>query len=168
MTENNPYAPPQAPVEDLVEAVVPQKAPPLWNPGAAASWSLFFSPVFGSLVHMKNWQAMGEPLEAQRSKRWAIGSLAFFFVFTLLSALMPDSKAVDGLGRLAAFVLLVSWYYVMGKRQSAVVLYRYGKHYPRRGWLKPLSLALLGFVGFIVGAVLIGVAIGTLMGALQP
>ena len=63
----DPYAPPQtdlsAPAAEL------ENNPPLWNPNAAAMWSLLFSPVFGALVHMKNWQAMGEPEKAAASKR---------------------------------------------------------------------------------------------------
>ena len=161
MIENNPYAPPNAVVEDVTPL---QSAPPLWNPNAAASWSLLLSPIFGSVLHMKNWNAMGEPTKAAESKRWAIGSVTFFVVFLVASVVLPESKAVDGLGRLAALVLLIAWYYASGKRQNAFVLSRYGKGYPRRGWAKPLSLALLAFAGLIVLAVLVGVVAGILAG----
>jgi hypothetical protein len=39
-------------------------APALWNPNAAANWSLLFSPMFGAWLHMKNWAALGEPERA--------------------------------------------------------------------------------------------------------
>ena len=51
----NPYAPPKAEVADVGRTEV---APALWNPNAAASWSLLFSPAFGAFLHMKNWQAL--------------------------------------------------------------------------------------------------------------
>ena len=59
MSQENPYAPPTAAVADIGTATAAPR-PPLWNPGAAASWSLLLSPVFGAILHMKNWQAMGE------------------------------------------------------------------------------------------------------------
>ena len=58
----NPYSPPGAIIDDVMNA------PPLWNPNAAANWSLLFSPAFGAFVHMKNWQALGEPEKAANAK----------------------------------------------------------------------------------------------------
>jgi hypothetical protein len=65
MNQDNPYAPPKAAVEDVVTF---EPSPALWNPNAAASWSLLFTPIFGSLLHMKNWQAMGNREKAASSK----------------------------------------------------------------------------------------------------
>ena len=47
----NPYAPPTARVDDVATG---DAAPALWNPNAAANWSLLFSPAFGAWLHMKN------------------------------------------------------------------------------------------------------------------
>jgi hypothetical protein len=47
----NLYAPPKAQVADIVQA---EAAPALWNPGAAASWSLLLSPAFGAILHPHN------------------------------------------------------------------------------------------------------------------
>ncbi len=162
MTVNNPYAPPTAIVEDVTPL---QSAPPLWNPNAAARWSLLFSPIFGAVLHMKNWDAMGEPAKAAESKKWVFASVAFFVVFLLVSVVLPESKAIDGLGRLTAFALLISWYYTSGKPQDAFVLARYGKSYTRRGWAKPLSLAVLAFAGLFVLAVLADFVVGFFTGA---
>lgn len=159
MNTENPYAPPQAAVSDVTGR---DSAPALWNPNAAASWSLLFSPVFGSILHMKNWQAMGDEARAARSKRWAIGSIAFFVALVVLSVVLPDSQAMDGLSRLAGFALLIAWYYRLGKSQSAYVLARYGRDYPRKGWARPLGIAVGLFVAFIVVGGLIGFVIGML------
>lgn len=161
MQAPNPYAPPKADVADMQTR---EAAPPLWNPNAAASWSLFFSPIFGAILHMKNWQAMGEPQKAAASRIWAIASAAFLVFMVLLSVWLADNKAVDALARFGGFGMLVAWYYALGKSQNAFVLARYGKDYPRKGWLKPLGIAIGAWVGFMVAAVIVGVVAGMLGG----
>ena len=149
MTSANPYSPPNSPLESasLVEA-----APPLWNPNAAASWSLIFSPIFGAVLHMKNWQALGRQDEAERARKWVIGLIVFFVLLFAGGALLPDTKAVDGASRVLGFAVLLSWYYSRGKPQAAYVLAKYGKDYPRRGWARPLAAAvgvLLAFMAVV-------------------
>jgi L-asparagine transporter-like permease len=143
------YAPPTAQVG---EPQSQQVSPPLWNPGAASAWSLLFSPIFGSFLHMKNWQALGEPQKAATEKTWCIASLAFILLIVLLGVVLPESKAMDQLSRIAGLALLIAWYTVSAKHQVAYVKARFGKDYPRRGWLKPLGLAVLALLGLIVFA----------------
>jgi hypothetical protein len=140
----NPYAPPKAEVADVAVGGV---APALWNPNAAASWSLVFSPAFGAFLHMKNWQALGEPAKAAAAKVWIAITLCVLVGFSVLAVFLPN-KGIDGLSRSIAFVLLLSWYYASGKPQVAFIKARFGKSYPRRGWLKPLSLAIVALVAF--------------------
>lgn len=161
MTTPNPYAPPKADVVDLPSQ---EAAPPLWNPNAAACWSLLFSPIFGAWLHMKNWQAMGETDKAAASKTWIWLSVAFLVTFGLISGFLPDSKTMDGLARFGGIGLLIAWYYNIGKSQNALVLARYGSDYPRKGWLKPLGIALLVCVAFFVVMVVIGVVAGIATG----
>ena len=142
----NRYAPPNAEVGDVVSH---DAAPPLWNPGAAAAWSLLLSPAFGAFLHMKNWQALGETEKAATSKIWIIVSIVVILCVTLASALLPDSKLFDNLSRVISLVVLLSWYYSIGKSQVAVVRSRFGKTYPRRGWAKPLLLAFVAIVIFV-------------------
>jgi hypothetical protein len=144
MTDNR-YAPPAAHVEDVQTAV--DEAPALWNPGAAAAWSLLFSPVFGALLQMKNWQALGDAQKAATSKTWAGLSLAFMIGLVLLGAFLPESKALDQFSRIAGLAFLLAWYFSHGKLQVAHVKQRFGKTYPRRGWGKPLGYALLVIFG---------------------
>ncbi|PTT90302.1 hypothetical protein DBR42_06195 [Pelomonas sp. HMWF004] len=164
MNTDDRYAPPKAAVQD-VTSHHDAAPPPLWNPGAAASWSLLFSPIFGALLHRKNWLALGDEQKAAQSKAWAIGSGAFYAVLLLVNVLLPDSKVQDAFGRSAGLALLVAWYYAIGKSQSGLVLARYGKNYPRKGWLKPLGIAVGVYVAFLLAAVLVGVVWGTVNGA---
>lgn len=100
----------------------------LWNPNAAANWSLLFSSAFGSYLHMKNWEALGEVQKAKSSKTWFISSL----IFTVL-----------GLG----FFVLVAWYFSIGKKQSIYVKEKFSDNYSKKSWGIPL---LIGFSVFIV------------------
>jgi hypothetical protein len=144
----NLYAPPKAPVADIVQGEV---APALWNPGAAASWSLLFSPAFGAFVHMKNWEALGEPDKAAASKKWAVIYLVVIVGLSVVAAFLPSNKVIPGIVRLAGFVMLLSWYFVSGKPQLEFVKSRYGKQYPRKGWARPLLVA----VGVMIGVILV-------------
>ena len=157
----NPYAPPKSEVADVVGDRV---APALWNPNAAASWSLLLSPAFGAFLHMKNWQALGESGKAAKAKLWVIASLAILVGVALVSAFLPDSKAFDGLSRIASVALLLSWYYTSGKPQVGYILSRYGNSYPRRGWGRPLVFAVVTIVCLVGVVVAVAVAASTFTG----
>jgi len=111
---------------------------------------------------MKNWQALGEPGKAATSRTWLIVILFLVLGLALLSGFMPDVKALDRLSSWASIALLLSWYYSSARSQVAFVAARFGTNYRRRGWLKPVLLALLAFVGVVAvaGAVLVVAAPG--------
>ena len=44
----------------LPEAPIKRRAREIWNPNAAANWSLLFTPAFGAYIHYLNWQKMGK------------------------------------------------------------------------------------------------------------
>jgi hypothetical protein len=148
---SNPYAPPTAHVEDVHDGGV---APPLWNPNGAACWSLLFSPAFGAWLHMRNWQALGEPGKAATSKTWLIATLALLLLLSLVSVLAPDSKVLGGASRSANLILLLAWYFGSGRAQARYVKERFGTSYPRKGWSKPLLIAL-GVVFTLVAVLLV-------------
>lgn len=152
MPEHNPYAPPVAEVADITTT---EAAPALWNPGAASSWSLLFSPIFGAYLHMRNWQALGQPEKAAQSKNWVIGLVAVFTVVVLAPLIIKGVAILDVLGRFGGFAMLITWYYSIGKSQQTYVFGRFGKAYPRRGWGVPLLAALGLFAAFIAVVVVL-------------
>jgi hypothetical protein len=154
----NPYSPPITEVEDFRDS---DNSPALWNPNAAANWSLVFSPAFGAFVHMKNWQALGEPGKAATSKIWAILSLLVVFGLSGLFTIL-HSKSIGGFMRIGALVLLLSWYFASGREQAKYVEARYGKVYPRRGWSKPLFFALLFSLAYVVAVAVCSILVETL------
>jgi len=153
----NPYAPPNARVADPQSI---EDAPAIWNPNAAANWSLVFSPAFGAFLHMLNWRALGEPDKAATSKGWFAVSLVMLAVYVVVALALSDSKAADGATRSMGLAYLFVWYFSAARGQAKYVRERFGKAYPRKRWGRPLLLAVLALVGYVVFAAVIGFAFG--------
>ena len=150
--ETNPYAPPEARVAELAQiggTADAAPAPPLWNPGAASAWSLLFTPIFGAILQMKNWQALGAPDKAARSRAWAIANAIYFVLSGVLLVVLPESAIIDRIGNLLGLVLVLIWYFADGREQVRHIRARFGKAYPRRGWWLPLLFALGAFVAYL-------------------
>jgi uncharacterized protein (DUF302 family) len=143
----NPYAPPKAEVADIE---IREGSPPLWNPNAAASWSLLLSPAFGAFLHMKNWQALGEPTRASAARVWVIAIVISMIALPLLMLLAPGPTDMAGRSNLFEFAVLVSWYITSGRPQIRYVRQRFGRTYPRRGWGKPLLIAFAAVIGYVL------------------
>ena len=125
----NPFEPPKAPLDVPVD----RDAPPLWNPDAAGAWSLLFSPIFGSVLVRKNWQALGEQDKTRTATIWLVVSvLAFLFGMLVFP--------------LTGFLYIIVWYFAFQRPQAAYVKERWGKTYPRKGWFIPLFAALLAWI----------------------
>lgn len=142
--------PQQATSPAAAHAAQPVAPPRLWNPGAAVGWSLFLTPVFGAVLQMKNWQAMGETTKAFDAKLWAVGMAVAILGVTLALAVLPQSRLLDALGHVVGLPLLIVWYYATAKAQVTRVAALYGRQYPRRGWVGPL----LAGVGAVLGTIL--------------
>jgi hypothetical protein len=146
---SNPYAPPKAPIADTAGEGI---SPPLWNPNAAANWSLLFSPAFGAFLHMKNWQALGQPNKATSAKVWFVLSLVVLGGLSCASVMVPNSNQLAGSVRVVGILLLLSWYFGSARSQAAYVKTHFGNTYPRRGWFKALAVAVLALFALIVVA----------------
>ena len=145
-----------------IPAAPAQASPRLWNPNAAALWSLFFSPVFGAVLHMKNWQAMGETAKAAQARQWVVGLSVAMGLLLLLSLFMPVSPAADLVFQAAGLALLLAWYYGAGKAQATRVLARYGRGYPRKGWVEPILISFAVLAGLFVVTVGLDFLLGLL------
>jgi len=155
----NPYAPPEAEVGAVAPTLPSSPAPALWNPNAAAMWSLLLTPAFGAFLHMKNWTALGEHGKADTSRKWFIGLVAAMVVLSIVSIWLPESKLLSAFGRGAGIGMLVAWYVGSGKPQVAYVLGRYGKTYPRRGWLSAVLLGIAAMVALLAAIVALNLAV---------
>lgn len=134
-----------------------QHAGPIWNPDAAANWSLLFTPAFGSYLHMRNWIALGQPEKASTAKVWFWVSLALLVAYVVMG-LLGDGKSGVGRGVGAAF--LITWYFVAAREQAKYVKEKLGKAYVRRPWTKALLLGVAGIAGYFVFAAVVGAVAG--------
>jgi hypothetical protein len=138
----------------------PEASNALWNPNAAANWSLLFSPLFGAYLHALNWQSLGETQRASASMKWVYAGIVLLVFYLVIGFFVSDKKAVDGFGRLAGLIYLVSWYRGSAKAQAKYVKERFETSYPRKSWGKPLLIAVGCMFGFFVLSVLIGIFLG--------
>jgi hypothetical protein len=120
--------------------------PHLWNPNAAANWSLLLSPAFGAYLHAANWRALGKPDRAAANMVWVWATVAFLLV-SIVTLFVPESKTLEGVMRFAGLGLLLSWYFSQGRPQAKYVKETLGDDYIKKGWGLPL---LVGWV--VVGA----------------
>lgn len=136
----------------------------IWNPGAAAGWSIIFSPAFGSYVQMLNWRALGEWDKADSAQNWFRVSIGMLVVYVLIALFVDDSKAGDGAIQSLGFLFLLVWYFVAGRAQVLYVKRNFGSDYARRAWGKPLLIGVSAFVGYILASVILAAIVGILIG----
>lgn len=141
----------------------PEQTEAIWNPNAAACWSLIFSPAFSSYLHALNWRALGKPGKQKSSMAWFYTSLAMlgvFFIIGLCSLFFEFKSPVTAL----AFIYLLIWYYLSGKKQADYVKEKLGSDYNHRKWTKPLLIAL----GILAAYFLITISIGFAVIGVNP
>jgi hypothetical protein len=155
----DPYQPPKSKLDD---AGATGTAPPLWNPNAAANWSLLFTPILGAWLHMLNWRALGEPEKAAGAKTWLVISFLMIPVYFALGFVLDEATS-DSSARLLQLSYLFVWYFGSARAQARNVKEKFGKDYPRRRWGKPLGLAVLGLVGFFAAIFVIAILLGNLL-----
>jgi hypothetical protein len=128
--------------------------PALWNPNAAACWSLLFTQAFGAYLHAQNADSLGRTDEAKANRTWFYASLGYL-VFVLFSIFVPQIP--EAVYRGAAIGLLVGWYVSLGKKQAQYVKEAWQTGYIRKQWMKPLLIASVCFVRYAV--LVVGLAI---------
>ena len=144
MPTMNPYEPPKTQSSDVAS---PVNGPAIWNPNAAANWSLLFTPAFGAYLHARNSERLGRHDEARANQRWFYGSLSLIGASTL-SAFVPTMSDVPF--RLAGLVILLTWYFTVAKKQIAFVKQTFGTGYQKRSLLQPLLIGFACLVGIFV------------------
>ena len=111
----------------------------LWNPNAAALWSLLFTPIFGSSLMMMTWKAMGNKAEADKSLCWLVVSAVVTLALGLLSdavAQLSDAVCTGG-----GILLLLVWYFLSASKQISHVKKEFGETYQRKNRMVPLVIA---------------------------
>lgn len=136
---HNPYEPPQADLDDGDYDV-----PPLYNPNAAALWSLLFTP-FGAWMHAKNWEAVGEEELARKNRLFAIGVVAFI----LITAAIEFITGITLPSAVIGIVPLVVWYLQLGKQQIELIKEELGDDYERKSLVMPVLVGVFGGIALL-------------------
>jgi len=140
----NPFAPPKAVLDGV--AVVAEDAPMLWNPDAAGAWSLLFTPVFGSILVRKNWKAIGDEDKVRQGAIWLGASIVMLLATIFIGIL--------------GFFYIIVWYFAWQRPQAQFIRERWGKDYPRKGWIVPLLAALGIYIAVVVVLTMVIMALG--------
>lgn len=120
----------------------------LYNPTNIAALSLLFSPAFGSYLTAENQKSLGQIAESSKSIKWFYASIAILVIGAIA---LKDYAA--GVG----FWLLVSWYFMSGKKHVRYVKENFGDAYEKKSLIKP---ALIGVAAIAVFVILIGLLSG--------
>ncbi len=142
--------------EEPIEPIRPE----LWNPNAAANWSLLFTPAFGAYLHARNWRTLGNPSRALVNLVW-VGVTIVFLIVNLGTLFLPDSKGIDGVMRAVGLGLLLGWYFTQGRGQAQYVKDTLGDDYVKKGWGGPLLAGLLGISAYVGLCFLVAFALYT-------
>lgn len=126
----------QAPKESKV--IAPPPPPKLWNPNAAANWSVLFGPVFGTAIHYLNWSVLKDEAKTASALKWLYAAVVVSSLTVLNVISGTDSEAALPLN----LGFLGAWYFLSAKTQITHVKERLDSRYDRRSWLKPLGIAL--------------------------
>ncbi len=108
----------------------------LWNPNAAAWWSILFSPIFGAWLQAKNWSVLGDEGKAKQSMYWVYGGIAV----GILSILVP----------IIGLVYLICWWFFSARKQVKHVENNLNSAYVKKGWAKPIGIAVGSFFALLV------------------
>jgi hypothetical protein len=119
----------------------------IWNPNAAANWSLLFSPAFGSYLHMRNWRALGEPDKAATARVWFYASLALLIAYPVIGVVGGDTDGAKGLTRSLGLAFLLTWYFSAGRAQARYVKDKFGAAYDRNFVVAALIGVVLALLG---------------------
>ena len=120
-----------------------QATPKLWNPNAAANWSVLITPILGAWLHAKNWKELDQPDKAQKSMIWVYVG----FVFLIAVFFLPDN-----LGAGPGLIFIFAWYFSSAKGQVKY-LKENNISYDKKAWGKPLLLAFVGLVAYLALAI---------------
>ena len=143
------------------------EAKAIWNPNAASSWSIIFTPAFGSYLQALNWQALGEEDKAEKSMMWFYISVSLLlaYVMSVLFFYFTTGNAKTGelISRILPLPYLILWYYFSGRDQAKYVKLKFNDNYVRKSWGKPLIIAVLSMLGYWVLAFVTGIVMGIVM-----
>jgi Flp pilus assembly protein TadD len=134
----------------------------IWNPNAAANWSILFTPAFGSYLQMLNWRTLNESAKASSAQSWFYASLLMLFICFLIGTFVSDREDRYIILWWLSFPYLITWYLAAGRSQGKYVKAKFGTNYPKKPW----GRALLVAAGALIGCWVVAFALGFIFRAM--
>jgi len=134
----------------------------IWNPNAAANWSILFTPAFGSYLQMLNWRTLNESAKASSAQSWFYASLLMLFICFLIGTFVSDREDRYIILWWLSFPYLITWYLAAGRSQAKYVKAKFGTNYPKKPWGRALLIA----VGALIGCWVVAFALGFIFRAM--
>jgi hypothetical protein len=131
----------------------------LWNPYAAACWSIVFTPAFGAYLLLRNWEALGEREQVLAARKWYVFSLGLLLVQLLSSAINSRLNSQSNVMHWVAIGYLLVWWLGAAAPQARVVRERFGASYQRKNWDAVLLAAVIVGTGYFAACGLFGVVL---------
>ena len=127
---------------------------PPYGPKVAGRMAFFFGPVAGALISIVNLRRMGFPLRSKRILGWTVAATTLLATVIIL---LPDA-----FGRIVGLGAEISFYVIYPRLQEAEFAQWQSTHpdvQTSNGW-GAIGWAILGLLGFLLIAVMVGMVLG--------
>lgn len=131
----------------------------LWNPMAAALWSLLLTPAFGAWLHARNWERLGHPEKAKEAQAWVVAICIVSLVNLVVVAVATANGSDFSIPSSVSLVLLGVWYGMSAHAQVKYVALHHGQAYVRRTWGLALVTGLAAVAAFLLLNILVLAAV---------
>lgn len=129
----------------------PPSNTPLWNPMAAAWWSLLLSPLFAAILLDHNWRSIGNRRKALWSRALTVvsaGALAAGLVCAMVPTLPATDKLITGVGKIVGVILTAACFSI-ARSQRQFLAGPDCPHHEKRRWGKPIALGAMGLASYL-------------------
>ncbi len=154
---------PSPPLQQFSDSLL--QVPQFWNPTSAVAWGLLCTAAFAAILISKNWNRLGEAELARQSMTLCYGAVLWCGVKVLV--LTPVELFVLRLPSFLYFsvdlAILAMVYWNHARPQSERINQSFGTAYPRRPWLRVLSIGLASALAYAVVTIAFAVVLSLIV-----
>lgn len=124
------------------------KTASLWNPDVAAYWSIPLTPIFGALVHARNWRTLGYDKQEKLAMNIMVGGTILMMVLMMLLGMIRLGVELPRILRSAYFIIVfmtVTGYvtsleklFASAKEQKKYIKEHLNDEYKKKNWVTPM------------------------------
>lgn len=134
-------------------------APALYSPLKVVFLSFLFTPIFGGYLQSKNWEALGEKTFARLSSMWVRTTIWLVVLYVMMQTIFVDEPLMKYSGPYFLLVVWLVWFLSSGMKQIRYVKEAYGDKWEAKPLGRPIVIAGLSWVLYMMTTVSIGLAI---------